>query len=144
MLASCGGGSSMPPESVRGMDQQIQYDDSLIIDPRFLSNTANDFWICTYMKSGIIDWQAPVTFNEDGSGEAQFYGTDGTTYFTWAIGGTTLDMRGQDLSLTLFDLDLDTNPISRNQSYIGEIDASVSEGGSISCSKSAGTFFYRI
>jgi hypothetical protein len=158
MLASCGGGSSMPAQVPQDAENQLPNplveadnltgqiaessdDYSGIVDPRFLVNTTNDFWICTYSQNGIIYWQAPVNFHEDGSGDAQFYGVSDPTLFVWSI-GETLNIMGQDLSLTLYDLVVDTNPISRNQSYIGELAAKVAEGGTLACSKSLGQTYY--
>ena len=135
--------SSNPPvegDDRSGQIAQPSNDDSGIVDPRFLVNTSNDFWICTYSQNGIIYWQAPVNFHEGGSGDAQFYGVSDPTFFVWNI-GETLNIMGQDLSLTLYDLVVDTNPISRNQSYIGELAAKVAEGGTLACSKSLGQTF---
>ncbi|MDB4223741.1 hypothetical protein N9850_08210 [Granulosicoccus sp.] len=157
MLASCGGGSSMPPQVpqdednqapnslVEGDDQsgqtvQPSNDDGGIVDPSFLVNSTNDFWICSYTESGIIYWQAPVNFHADGTGDAQFYGVSDPSYFVWVV-GETLNITGQDLTLTLYDLVVDYNPISRNQSYIGELAAKVAEGGTLACSKSIGQIF---
>jgi len=122
---------SQPPNP-QGQTAQPSNDDSDILSARFLTNTDDDFWICTYSDSELIYWQAPVKYNDNGSGEAQFYNKDVPTAFEWNI-GATLDIVGQDLSLTLFDVVVDTNPIS--------MAANVAEGGSLSCSKLFGQFF---
>lgn len=61
-------------------------------------------------------------------------------FFVWSV-DETLNIMGQDLSLTLYELVVETNPISRNQRYIGELTAKVAEGGTLACSKSLGQSF---
>lgn len=165
MLAACDSGSSYPPQLQQDDETQSpvptppsQEDESEqsdpptvtddpasqiaqrtndardILDGRFLINSADDYWACNYGEGQETYWDAEVTFYEFGKGDILFDSRDETTTFAWSI-GITLNMFGQGLGLTTFNVRIDTDPTSETGVHIGQLDADVAQGGQLECSK---------